>query len=108
MGQAAFPDLLGGEIGDILSVQVYLTFLHLTQAGDGLDKFALAVAVDTGDADDLPGTHFQINAPDLGDLLFSRCPQVLHLQHHIAYLGSFPLDIQENLPADHHLGQLLR
>ena len=79
--------------------------VHLAHADERLDQLALAVALDAGDTDDLPGPHLQVEPVD-GPL----APIVVDLQsgdveHDVARVGVALLDLQHDAAPDHHVGQ---
>ena len=102
----ALPD---GGMGDVLPAEADGPLLQRLQAGEAVDKFRLAVAVDAGDADDL-------SPADLHGHVVHRVVLValgghrhaLDVQHHVAGLRGLLLHHEVHVPAHHHGGQGLR
>ena len=95
-------------MGDILTQQLHGTTGHVLQTGNAEDQLTLAVAVDTGDADDLTGANLEGNVVDsilLAD--FGNHGQILYIQNHIRGLGRSLLDGKFHIAANHHPGQVI-
>ena len=104
MGKAQQPDLTGAQSHDILTVDVDLSGIF-PHTGDGLQKLTLAVALNGGDAEDLPGPDLKIQPLHRGQSPIVRCPQVLDLDLHLAGFAGLFHRVLEHLPAHHHRGQ---
>ena len=76
-------------------------------AGDGGQQFRLPVARNPGNADDFAGAHRQADRLHAVDPAPVGDGQVVDLQHRLRRLGRFLVDAEQDLPADHQLGQLL-
>src|SRR5690606_15782389 len=76
-------------------------------AADGFDQFRLAVAGDTGDADDFASLDVEADVLDDGAAAAVPDRQVAHREHDVAGRGFALLDTQENTAADHQLGKFL-
>ena len=73
-----------------------------------MHQLRLAVAVDTGDADDLTGADSEAHVVHGVALVVVRChAQILHLQHGFAGLGRLFDDLQLHGAPHHHVGELL-
>ena len=102
--QRPLPD---GGAGDVLAAERNLAGLQGLQARQAVDQLRLAVAVNTGNADNL-------SRPDRkGDILHSIVVMELgghsHTLHHqdgILGLGGLLVDCELHVPAHHHAGQL--
>ena len=102
--QRPLPD---GGAGDVLAAERDLAGLQGLQARQAVDQLRLAVAVNTGNADNL-------SRPDRkGDILHSIVVMELgghgHTLHHqdgILGLGGLLVDCELHVPAHHHAGQL--
>ncbi len=110
MRQAAVAQLAG--IGDAdhvdrAAVELDAAGNRPANAGDRLDQLRLAVAGDTGDADDLAGAHVEGDVVDHGDAARIPDRQVLDRQLDRGGVGLALLDAQQHAAADHQLGQFL-
>ena len=54
-----FGDPTGRGVGQILIVNVNAPLIDLAQTGDDLDQFSLAIALNTGDANNFTGMNFK-------------------------------------------------
>ena len=91
-GQALDGDGAGGRVAD---------------AGHRLQQLRLAIAGDTGDADDLACAHREADAFHPRHAQIVGDVQVVHLEDRLAGPGRRLVDAQQHLAADHQLGQLL-
>ena len=99
------PPLADGGVGDILAAEGNGS-LALLQAGEAVDELRLAVAVDAGDADDLPGAHVKAHIVDRVPLVGpGGHGEVLHLQHRVGGMGRVLHHLQLHRAAHHHVGQ---
>ena len=94
----------GGLVENLRPVDQHLPRFALAQARDDLDKLGLAVAVDTGDADDLAPTDLEIQTLDDLNAAVVETVQILHVQHDLAGLLLGLVDCEGDLAADHHGG----
>ena len=104
--ETALPD---GRVGNILALKRDFAAHGRLQTGQGVDKLRLAVAVDTGDADDLARADTERHVFDgvvLMDLGGDR--QVLDGQDLAARLERAFFHVEADVSADHHGRQLLR
>ena len=74
-------------------------------AGQRLQEFRLAVARDTGDADDLAGLHVEGDVLDHDDAAPVAHRQARDAQLHVARRGRRLVDGQEHAATDHQLGK---
>ena len=58
--------------------------LRNAQPGDRLDELLLAVALDAGEGDDLPGAHRQRQPVDGGQFAVVAYVELLHLEQRVA------------------------
>ena len=101
--------LADGCVGDVLALECDLAAHGRLQSGQGINKFRLAVAVDTGDADDLARADAERHVLDgivLVNLGGDR--QMLDRQNLAARLKRALFDMEIDVSADHHSGQFLR
>ena len=90
---------------EVLAAHDHTAGLDLAQPGERVDQLRLAVAVDAGDADDLPGAHLE------GDVAHGREPplvedgEVLDREDRRAGARRLLLDPEQDLAADHYPGQ---
>ena len=100
--------LADGGLGDVLAAQGQGALLQGLQAGDAVDQFRLAVAVDACDTDDLAPADLEAHV--LHGVVFvplgghGHAP---HVQHYLAGLGRGLLHHEVHVPAHHHPAQLL-
>ena len=108
MAHAVLGALADALTGDVLAVQQDLAAVDLFEAGQAIDELGLAVALDTGQADDLPGVDLERDVPD-GILLVLGAlhGDVFHVQYHLARLCGLFIDLKLDITADHHAGELL-
>ena len=108
VGHAHDVPLADGHFGDVLPVEGDLAGYHRLKAGQAVDKLRLAVAVDTGEADDLAPAHLQAHVLD-GVVLVHLAGHghVGHVQHHLAGLGGLLLHVEADVAPHHHGGKLL-
>ncbi len=82
--------------------------VRFLQPGDAFDQLGLPVAFDPGDTDDLSAAHAETQ-PIQGVTVSSALDaQIEHLQHRVARMGGWPIDMQSNIAPHHELGQLFR
>ena len=79
--------------------------LDPAQPGDRLDQLGLPVAVDAGDADDLPGSDRERDAAHLGDAAVVDDVEVLDREQDVARLARRLLDLEQHLAADHRASE---
>ena len=113
MAHAGLGALTDGSIRDVPALQPDRAAGRLfesqrLQTGEAVDELRLAVAVDTGDADDLAPAHLQGHVLDGVVLMYlAGHGHVLHIQHHVAGLAGLFLHMEADAAAHHHGGQLL-
>ena len=108
MAHTRLAALADGGVGDVLAFQLDGTGGGLFQAGNAVDQFALAVAVDTGDADDLARADIEADAAHGVVLVYlAGYNKVFHFQNRLARLAGLFLNGKLHVAADHHLGQFL-
>ena len=106
-GYAVLEAESGGPVEHVGAVYQHLALRSLAQAGDDFDKLGLAVAVDAGDAYDLAAPHLEVETLDDFDAAIVQTVQILYVQHDITG-GLFGLvDLESDLAADHHRGQIV-
>ena len=108
VGHAHGVAVTDAGMGNILAAQVDLTAYQRLQTGQTVDELRLAVAVDTGETDDLAPAHLQGHVLDgvvLVDL--ASYGHVLYIQHHVAGLTGLFVHMEADIAAHHHGGQLL-
>ena len=94
-------------VGDILTVECDSTGKNTFQSGNTVDQFALSVALDACDADDLAGADLEGNVVyGIALTAFRRHTQILYLQHHVRGLSRLFLYSEFHVPSHHHTGQL--
>ena len=99
--------LTDGSIGNVLAAERNGAGQHALQTGNAVDQFALAVALDACDADDLTGTDLKRYVTDRIALASLGChAQILYLQHHVCGLSRLLLHGKFHVPSHHHAGQL--
>jgi hypothetical protein len=98
---------VAGSVGQGLSGQQHVAGVGLAEAGDRLDEFALSIALDAGDGQDLARPHDQVEVIDRVVATLVAHDEVAHLQDRLARLGRGAIDDELHVPADHHRGQLL-
>ena len=76
------------------------------QAGDRLREFALAVAGDAGDADDLARAHLEVDAADGLDAAVAAAREAAHLEP-TSPVWRGGCGSCDGSSADHHLGELV-
>ena len=93
---------------DILSQEFHSAFSDLLQSGQPLHQLCLAVAVDTGNADDLARADIERHMIDGVALVQVRQDaQILHMQDLLAGVGRRLVDDELHGAANHHVRQLL-
>ena len=103
MADAAEIPLVDAHLGQVLAVQGNGAGGHLFQTGQAVNQLRLAVAVDTGDADDLPLPYLEGNVLDRVVLVeLGGNGHVLHIQHNLARMGRALMDFQLHGTAHHH------
>ena len=99
----AFAD---GHVRDVPIVEENLAAVWLEQAGERIDQFALAVAVNARDADDFAAVHVEGDIVDHRlAVLLALDGQVLHRQHAFPRLERRFFHDELHLAANHHLAQ---
>ena len=107
MAHASERALTDGSVGDVLAAERDLAAGRLFETGERVDKLALAVAVDTGDADDLAAPGSKGNAfHGIVFVQLRRHGEVFNLQHRLAGLGGRLVHHELHRAADHHAGEL--
>ncbi len=84
-----------------------LAGMRLADAGNRFQQFGLAVAGDTGNADDLAGADIEGDVVDHDDAAVVLDREVADRQHDLAGIGLALLNAQQDAAANHQLGQLL-
>ena len=103
-----FQPFAYGGVADFFPAQGNRTAGGFLQAGDAIDELALAVAVDTGDADDLSGADIKRDIVHSVFLVKLRVyAQVLHGQDDVPRLGLTFDHFQLDRTANHHIGKSL-
>ena len=108
VGHPLLAALADGRLGNVGAVQGDRSGAYFFQAGEGIDKFRLAVAFDTGQADDLPfpdlqaGVLHSVAAVDPGGN-----GEPLHLEDGLTGFGGLLVGNQLHIPAHHQAGHLL-
>ena len=92
---------------DVLAGDLDHAALGLRQPGERVDQLGLAVAVDPGDADDLSRAHLERDVANGRQPALVEDIEVLHLEQGLPGLGRLLVHLEEDLPPDHQLGQLL-
>ena len=77
------------------------------ETAENLQQLSLAIAGHAGDADDLARANVEGNAANTFDLVDIDHAQVAHLKDGFAGLRRGLVDLQQDLAADHQLGQFL-
>ena len=104
-GLGAFADELHRD-GSVGSVILHTgAALGGLQSGDGLQQFLLAVAGDTGDAQDFAAVHIKAGVVQHGDAVGAADGQVLDVQALDRVHGFGALDVQFHFFTHHHGGQ---
>ncbi len=96
---------LGRGLRDVLAVEEDAPGAGAPHPDERFDELALAVAVDTGDAEDLALAHLQVEAGDGGVAAVVEHLEPLDGQDDVAGLGRTLLDLQRHVAPDHHAGQ---
>ena len=97
-----------GGVGNILAAERDRAGGRLVKTCQAVDKLGLAVAVDTGDADDLACAHIEGNVVHGVALLHVGVDaEVVDLQDLARGLGLVLGDLKLHGAADHHVGKLL-
>ena len=107
MAHAGGGALADGRLCDVLSVQKDGSAHQRFQAGNAVDQFRLAVAVDAGDAHDFAPAHLEGNV--LYGVVAVRLGghgHVLNLQHNFARMGGAFFHVEIHVAAHHHGAQL--
>ena len=100
--------LADGQVRDVLPAHGDLTAAERLQTGQAVDQLRLAVAVDTGDADDLAAAHLKADVLDGVVLMhLARDGHVLDVEHDLAGLTGGLFHMEIDAAADHHGRQLL-
>jgi len=107
VGDAALDAVPPGALRDVRPLEADGPRLRDAHAGDGLDEFLLAVAVDAGDAEHLAGPDLEGDVGDRLDAALVGYPEVLDRERHVAGSRRWRFDLQEDLPADHQLREFL-
>ena len=95
-----------GHFADILAAQNDGSAGERFQTAQAVDELRLAVAVDTGDADDLARADIQADVVDRVVLVeLGSDAHILNVKYHIAGFGRVLFDLQLHRAAHHHVGQ---
>ena len=95
--------------GDILPIQVDFAADERFQARQTVHELRLTVAINARKADDFARAHLQRHIFDRVVLVhMGRDGHVFYLQHDLAGLRRFLLDVEVDVAPDHHRGQFLR
>ena len=78
----------------------------MPQSNQRFDQLILAVAFNSGDADDLARPDLELDAVDGSGPTIVVDDQTLQLHHRFARLRRFPVDLQHDRPADHQPSQV--
>ena len=107
MAHAGLGALTDGCIRDVPALQPDRAAGRLFESRDAVDQLALAVAVNTGDADDLARADIEADAAHGVILVYlAGHYEVFHLKNRLARLAGLFLNGELHIAADHHLGQL--
>ena len=106
MGNPHTVALADAGAGDVLSGKADLAGGHRGQPGNGLDKLGLAVALDTGDADNLAAMNRQVDIDKTGILGIVEKTDPGKVEHGITRGGFAAANGKADRPADHHLGKV--
>ncbi|CAM5390354.1 hypothetical protein SVIOM74S_03437 [Streptomyces violarus] len=92
------------ETGRVGAVDVDRARRRAAQSGEDLGEFALAVALDAGHADDLPGGYVEVETVQglAGRSLVAEAP---YPQGGVRGTGRGAVHVQGHVPADHHRGE---
>ena len=108
MAQPRLAALMHAGMGNVLAAQGNLSGGGLLQTGQAVDQLCLAVAVDAGDAHNLPGPDLEGHVVDGVFLaVLGVNGHALNVQNHVAGLGLVLFHLQLHRTAHHHIGQLL-
>ncbi len=77
----------------------------MTKANDRFRQFALAVASDTGDAQDLALPKGQRNIAQSFQPLIAESTEAIDLQNHLARFAFLFVEAEQDLTTNHHLSQ---
>ena len=108
VAHAQLGALTNGGACDILPFQGDGTGGGFFKTGQTINQLGLAVPLDAGNADDLPGAHLKIHALD-GVVLVCLAGhhKTLDVQNDLARLAGLFLNGKIDIAPDHHTGQLL-
>lgn len=106
MGQAQAANFAWGEALDRVSLNLHVTGGNGAHAGNGLQKFALPVALHRGNAQDLVGMQLEGNPPHSRQAPVVPDLQALYGDEGVPRRSLLGEGGMEHLPADHHGGQL--
>ena len=102
---AAFSD---GRAGDIVLLEENPAGGRLFQSGQSVNKFRLAIALDSRQTNDFAAAHLKGNILDRVVLVnLAGHGQVFDAEHHIFRLARLFVYLKFDIPADHHAGELL-
>ena len=97
--------LADGGVGDVLPLEHDFAPLGLLQTGETVDQLSLSVAVNAGDADDLPCSDGKTHVPNgIVVVELGGDGQMFHLQNGLVRLGRFLVNDKIHVTADHHTG----
>ena len=108
VAHAVFRALADRRVRHVLAAQVNRACRLLFKPRQRVDKLRLTVSFDAREADDLAPADLQADILD-GVVLVElrRDRQPLHVQHNLAGLRVLFVDLEVDLPADHHGRKLL-
>ena len=100
------PPVADGGVGDVLPAEGGRAAGAFLQPRQAVDQLGLAVAVDAGDAQDLPGPHVEADVVHGVALVgLGGDAEVPQGQHRLPGLGGLLVDLQLDGAAHHHVGQ---
>ena len=98
---------LDADAGDVAPFHDDRTAVHVRQPGHRVDQLGLAVPVDAGDPDDLPGAHLERDAAHLLDPAVVEDAQAVDAEQRLSGVGGVLSDAQQDVAADHQPRQAL-
>ena len=91
---------------NIVAAELDVSGLHRLKSGDAVDELGLAVAVNTGDADDLARVHVERHALDgVVVVHLGGDGHLLDAEHNVAGLGLVLMYDEFDVAADHHAAE---
>ena len=98
--------LADGKMRDIVAAELDVSGLHRLKSGDAVDELGLAVAVNTGDADDLARVHVERHTLDgVVVVHLGGDGHLLDAEHNVAGLGLVLMYDEFDVAADHHAAE---